>query len=115
MKKFISVLLAVILMTVMTTVIFARGYGNNGNAAAKYSVCTVENCVLKGLHSHNNKTYCAHYYGDGHEYHNYCDIEECVLTGYHEHDGTYCFAHTPNDGHGHRNMKNYPCGEKCCR
>ena len=100
MKKIISLLLVVALVLSASITVAAHSHGGSVNHKAKYSVCAMENCTKTGSHAHNGKTYTAHYYGDGHDYHDeYCSIKSCKLSGYHEHDGEYCFAHTANDGH----------------
>lgn len=108
MKRMLSIAVAVMLIAALTVPALACGHGRNARAATtaatqpvRYSVCAVEDCTLTGLHYHDRTIYNSHYYGDGHEYHEYCNVESCTLTGYHEHDGEYCFGHTSNDGHGY--------------
>lgn len=104
MKKVILTAVALMLVISSNTAVYANCHGN-GKTAVKYSVCSVEDCAKTSLHNHQGKSYAAHYYGDGHDYHEYCDVDGCALAGYHEHNGTYCFAHTENDGHNHRSAK----------
>ncbi|MDR1960940.1 MAG: hypothetical protein LBQ16_01500 [Gracilibacteraceae bacterium] len=110
MRKIIAILAAVVIVTVFgATTAFAHGHQGGGSTAA-YAVCKVESCTKTGWHTHNSVYYAAHYYGDGHNYHDYCNVAGCTLTGYHEHDGTYCFAHAANDGHSHNSAaRNRPC------
>lgn len=103
MKKIISAAVALMLVISLNTTVYANCHSNGKDkTAVKYSVCSIEDCTKTALHAHNSKTYAAHYYGDGHDYHEYCGVSGCLLAGYHEHDGSYCFAHTANDGHNHR-------------
>lgn len=102
-KTLTAVILAAVIMALSTAPVLADGHCGRGRAA-NYTVCTVESCVLTGLHTHNSKIYSAHYYGDGHKYHEFCEIEDCALAGYHSHDGEYCFGHNLNDGHDYHGV-----------
>lgn len=100
MKKLITLLAAIIMVaTFGTTTVFAAHCSKYKTVTAKYTVCNIESCTSTGLHTHNRINYTAHYYGDGHNYHNYCTIEDCILIEYHSHDEVFCFGHTANDGH----------------
>lgn len=61
-------------------------------------LCTVTDCAIVGLHTHDNQTYCGYNHACG-----YCDgscgvvgicsVEGCTQTGRHVHgDQTYCGA-----------------------
>ncbi|MDR1538001.1 MAG: hypothetical protein LBU32_08390 [Clostridiales bacterium] len=109
MKKIIAVLaVAVMATTFGATTAFAHGH--RSASTATYAVCKVESCSKTGWHTHNSVYYSAHYYGDGHDYHDYCVAAGCTLAGYHEHDGAYCFARAANDGHSH----NLVAGNRYC-
>jgi hypothetical protein len=73
MKKIIAALgVAVLLLAALPVTTFAGGHGkghHRGTQTVKYPVCSTKSCILAELHTHNNKTYAAHYYGDGHDYH----------------------------------------------
>lgn len=114
MKRLISLLTAsVMTISIYAISVFAHGHNAKnvtGNASVssqkttastsvRYYTCSVEDCLKTGLHTHGSKNYTAHYYGDGHDYHDYCGVEDCTVLGYHEHDGEYCFGHNINDGH----------------
>lgn len=107
MKRIITILTAAaIVFSANTTVLACGGHGKS----VVSTVCTVSDCTLTALHTHNNKTYTAHYYGDSHKYHDYCVIEECTIAGYHAHDNLYCFGHTAADGHDYHGY----CGVTNC-
>jgi hypothetical protein len=113
MKKLISILAAVVLFGAFATPALACGSHHGGGTAAKpasYPVCPTKGCTKANLHTHSNKTYAAHHYGDGHDYHDYCDIEGCAAAGYHRHNSTYCFGHAPDDGHDYHDY----CGVAGC-
>lgn len=115
MKRIVSILTAAIVATtLMTATAFAGSHGGrhhewniSGSAAAvgssktRTAVCNLEGCALTGQHTHDGTTYYAHYYGDGHTYHEYCNAENCSVAGYHEHSGIYCFGSGANDGYSY--------------
>lgn len=114
MRKMLSIVIVTIFIALLITPVTANAcgshHGGKGTRTSSYSVCSIEDCTLTNFHTHNGTTYSAHYYGDGHEYHDYCEIEDCILVGYHLHDGAYCFSHTLNDGHEYHDY----CGIANC-
>lgn len=76
-------------------------YASNVNPA-----CPINNCNATGDHHHDDVWYCGHYYGDGHDYHQYCPIENCTETKSHNHDDTNYFAHRNGDGHSYHHSGN---------
>lgn len=72
MKK-ICTLGAVLALTALVPAT-ALAHGHHGRRQATqtttYAVCNVEDCTYTGQHEHDGVTYCAHYAGDGHTYHN---------------------------------------------
>lgn len=71
MKKICT--LAVVLGVVMLLPATALAHGHGRRHAAQsqtYAVCPVEDCAYVDQHQHDGVTYCAHYAGDGHAYHN---------------------------------------------
>lgn len=104
MKRLLSFVVIVLTIIAASTTAFAgshHGSVRSTVAATRYSICTLQDCAAAGLHTHSGTNYYAHYYGDGHDYHDYCGLANCTATGYHEHDGAYCFGHTTNDGHNY--------------
>lgn len=111
-RKLLSLIVAVMLLAISMTPALAYGSNNKRAATAKYSVCSIKSCTKTGVHTHNGKSYAAHYYGDGHTYHSYCKVKTCTISGYHSHSGTYCFGHTEDDGHSYHT---YCTIENCTR
>jgi hypothetical protein len=106
MKNKLLFIAFTVILVIISAVPVLAGNHHGGNHAAKDAVCSVKSCVKTKSHTHNGKTYAAHYYNDGHKYHDYCDIEDCTLAGYHSHDGVYCFGHAIGDGHDYHNNCN---------
>jgi len=110
MKKILTgIALVMVLLVVMATPALAGSHHRTGTTTqVRHAVCAIEDCVRIGLHTHRGVQFKAHYFGDGHDYHDYCDITNCTLAGYHEHNGTFHFGHHVNDGHkNHRSVRGH--------
>lgn len=65
------------------------------NAAPVNQICSVQGCDITTNHDHDGISYCGHYYGDGHDYHEYCNISGCDQYGAHTHDSrSYIGCHS---------------------
>lgn len=72
LKKGLVIVLALGMLTAMSTTAFAHGHGgrHHGNSRS-YSICSVEDCNLTYNHSHNGTTYAGHHNEDGHDHYYY--------------------------------------------
>lgn len=113
MKKFVSLLVVVLLMGQMSSMALAhegeKGHDHLGTGTV-YHICNVAGCNITEMHRHGRKCYYGHAMGDGHDYHALCSVKGCTLTGVHQHDGAYYFAHTSEDGHDYH----VACSAKGC-
>lgn len=102
MKKLVSLLAAVLLVTTIFPVsAFAHGHCGSGNTGAGYPLCSVKDCDKTDSHRHSGTWYSGHSISDGHTYHEVCSVSGCTLTTSHEHDGVTCWPHSTNDGHSY--------------
>ena len=63
-------IVALLLAALPLTTFASHGNGHHGGRqTARYAVCATKDCIKTGLHTHDGITYAAHYYGDGHDYH----------------------------------------------
>lgn len=64
-KKFIASLVVSTIILGIPVNAFAHGHSKS---TSKLGYCSIDGCTLTGTHKHNNKSYLAHYEGDGHNH-----------------------------------------------
>lgn len=69
MKKLVSIIAVVLLLSMFSVPALAHGHGGNRSSDRTYPVCNVENCDIEKTHQHDGTWYCGHTADDGHDHH----------------------------------------------